>query len=89
MRKANSTINITIAPICKTDANVLEERHRNAVEATRRSKITIIPTKVTIHMVLRFMMNDSMFLYCRELNDDSTSKVNNRERERERDTCNS
>ena len=62
MRKAKSTMNITIAPICKTDANVLEERHRNAVEATRSSKITMIPTKVTIHMVLRFMMNEWLVL---------------------------
>ena len=48
-------MNITIAPICKIDASVLDDKHRKAVDATNRSKITIIPTKVTIHIVLKFM----------------------------------
>lgn len=47
---------ITIAPICMTEASVLEERQRNAVDATSSSKTTMMPTKVTIHMMLRFML---------------------------------
>lgn len=48
-------MNITIAPICNIDASVLDDKHRNAVDATNSNKITIIPTKVTIHIVLRFI----------------------------------
>jgi hypothetical protein len=49
---------MTIAPIWRTEANVFEDKHLKAVDATRRNRMTMIPTKVTIHIVLIFMMDD-------------------------------
>ena len=44
-----------MAPICNMEASVFEDKHRKAVDATSNKSTTIIPTKVTIHMMLRFM----------------------------------
>jgi len=47
---------MTIAPICRTDARVLDERQRKAVDAISRKRMTRMPIKVTIHIVLKFIM---------------------------------
>jgi galactose mutarotase-like enzyme len=45
----------------------LEERHRNAVDATSSSNTTTMPTNVTIHMILRFIVSESQLLADQEL----------------------
>lgn len=52
-------MNMTTAPICKIEAKVFDDKHLKAVDATKRKRMTMMPTKVTIHMVLIFMSKQS------------------------------
>lgn len=49
-------MNMTIDPIWSTDANVFEDKHLKAVDAINRNRMTTMPTAVTIHMVLIFIL---------------------------------
>lgn len=51
IRIPNNTMNITMDPISMTDASVLDDKHRNAVDAINSNNTTTIPTMVTSHIV--------------------------------------